>query len=114
MFLKNYTSNVPVSQTMRRIKPVSDKRRREKRIYEIKRKDFLIEHPWCEWALRKLKQRIRATQIHHKRGRAGKLYLDARFWQAVCGEGHKWIHNNIEEARKLGLFCQRGEWGKQP
>lgn len=92
------------------------KTRRQARLrqYQKDAKDFLISHPWCAWgSLQKPPQFIRATQVHHVRGRAGKLLIDQRFWLPMSDAPHKWIHNNIAEARKLGLICPKGEWGKQ-
>lgn len=55
-----------------------------------------------------------AEDVHHLRGRAGTLLIDRRFFKAVSRKGHRWIDANREEARKRGLLCQRGEWGKAP
>lgn len=88
---------------------------RRKRQYQQDAKDFLVRNPWCAWGLKqKPKQYIRATQVHHTRGRAGRLLLDQRFWLAMSDAPHTWIHNNIAQARELGLICPKGEWGKQP
>lgn len=51
-----------------------------------------------------------ATQCHHTRGRRGALLLDKRFWVAVSDAGHRWIHSNPQEARSLGLLCDKGQW----
>lgn len=48
--------------------------------------------------------------IHHKRGRAGTLLLDSRHWAYVCAKCHRWIHANIEDARREGWICERGLW----
>ena len=81
--------------------------------YRHDRKDFLIKNPWCAWALALTPpQHIRATQIHHTRGRIGKLLLDRRYWLGLCEKGHEFVHKNIEEARAMGLICEKGKWGK--
>lgn len=49
----------------------------------------------------------RATEIHHARGRAGRLLLDERFWVPVSRAGHRWIHDHPEAARRAGLL---GPW----
>lgn len=51
-----------------------------------------------------------ATQCHHLRGRVGSLLMDKRFWLPVSAEGHNWIHENMEQARKLGFLCAKGQW----
>lgn len=97
------------------IKPISDKRRVRLAEYKKLRKWFLVEHNYCEWGLRQTPpQHIRATQIHHSRGRQGRLLNDTRFWFAVSEKGHNWIHANIDAARNLGLFCEKGQWNTTP
>lgn len=52
----------------------------------------------------------RPTEVHHKRGRVGDLLTDRRHWLAVGQKCHRWIHENIEEARTLGYICEKGLW----
>ncbi len=54
----------------------------------------------------------RATENHHKRGRISLLLLDKRYWTAICRECHNWIRDHVEEARKLGLIAQKGDWNR--
>lgn len=49
--------------------------------------------------------------IHHMRGRLGKLLTDERYFMAVCRKAHLWIHDNIELARQRGWICETGKWG---
>lgn len=49
-------------------------------------------------------------EVHHTRGRAGALLLDARYWLAVCPACHRWIHDNINEARESNLIAAPGDW----
>tara|TARA_R100000808_G_scaffold2522_1_gene9916 strand:+ start:4729 stop:5070 length:342 start_codon:yes stop_codon:yes gene_type:complete len=97
---------------MKRRKPVnkvSAKRRAELKIYRKLRKQFLDENPKCAVYPNK-----KATDIHHVRGRAGRLYLCTRYWLAVCRQAHIRIGEEPEWARANGFLAQRGEWGKQP
>ena len=48
-----------------------------------------------------------ATQVHHKKGRIGKLLYDVRYFLGVSAEGHKWIEEHPEEAKKLGYSLNR-------
>lgn len=48
---------------------------------------------------------------HHMRGRLGDLLWDVRFFLAVSQQGHDWIHQNIEQARRHGWIAQAGDWG---
>lgn len=103
------------------IPSITAKRRARVAQYTRDRKWFLAEHPWCEWGLRQTPPvHIRSTEVHHSRGKVGRLLLDQRFWFAVSREGHIWIHGlsrvngkivaNVHEARKLGLMCAVGLW----
>src|SRR4051812_46224280 len=101
-------------------KPIARKLR--KRYYSSKRSvldkeyarlriDFLIANPWCAWGLKQNPPlHIRATEIHHTRGRIGRLYLATQYWVGVSEEAHTWIHNHPAAARALGLVCQLGKW----
>lgn len=91
------------------IAPMSAKRRAEMKIYSKLRKEFLAANPKC--AVFPSKQ---ATDVHHLRGRAGKLYLCPDYWLAVSREGHHKINENPTWARENGFLCAKGEWGKQP
>lgn len=57
-------------------------------------------HPVCN----------RLNEIHHTRGRAGSLLLDERFWLPLSKQGHRWVHENMNEARKHGWLCELGKW----
>lgn len=54
------------------------------------------------------------TEVHHLRGRKAGLLRDKRFWMACSRLGHRWIHENVEEARKRGWLCAKGEWNTLP
>ncbi|MDE2020476.1 MAG: hypothetical protein KGJ13_09095 [Patescibacteria group bacterium] len=59
-----------------------------------------------------------ATQCHHKRGRRktreGDLLLAQEWWTPVSAAGHDWIDRNRDEARRLGLLCEAGEYDTWP
>ena len=94
------------------LQPGNSRRSQEMKEYRQKRIDFLVANPYCAWGLKQVpKQFIRSTDIHHTRGRAGRLLLNEKFWLAVSRKAHEWIHLNQNEARALGLLCRRGEWG---
>ncbi len=99
------------SKPRKPIRRFSTRRAALSREYARRAKDFLVRNAWCAWGLKQTPpQHIRATQVHHTRGRIGRLLLDERFWVAVSAAGHEWIHRNIEAARQLGLICERGLW----
>lgn len=49
----------------------------------------------------------KATEIHHMRGRIGKLLLDTKYWLPVTREGHIKIENNSDWAYKNGFSAKR-------
>lgn len=51
-----------------------------------------------------------ATECHHSRGRLGPLLMAEENWIPLCSTAHRWVHENIELARKMGLICPKGEW----
>lgn len=91
----------------------SKRRAAERTKYRKLREQFLQDNPWCAYHLAMNPPRhVPATEIHHSRGRAGRLYLDTRFWIPLSAEGHDWVHNHMDAARHLGLLCDVGEWNK--
>jgi hypothetical protein len=95
------------SERRKRISPISKSQRAKLLIYSRQRIAFLREHKRCA-----VFPNLRATEIHHQRGRAGSLLLDIQYWLAVSFKGHRWIHDNINEARKGGFIAEAGDWGK--
>lgn len=77
----------------------------EAREYSRLRKDFLSRHKFCAVAAARKLPPVRATHVHHVRGRKGANYLDVSTWLAVSFNGDRWIHANEDEARKLGLLA---------
>ena len=68
---------------------------------------FLSANPVCEAC-----ERRASAHVHHKRGRAGALRTDERFWIAVCFRCHRWIHDNPKHAMAHGWLCEAGEWNR--
>ena len=84
------------------IKPVSDKRRLEIKLYTVLRKNYIKENMLCECCLVEM-----ATQIHHKAGRTNDLLNDADYFLAVCSDCHVKIENHPDWAKKNGYSVQR-------
>jgi len=97
------------------IRKVSPKRAAEAKIYRKRKAVFLEEHEECFVCGFYVYPEDR--DLHHKRGRAGKLYLDERFWEMACG-GMRGCHAKIHRDRKWaianGLLGGAGEWGICP
>jgi hypothetical protein len=85
------------------IKKVSKKRSGENAIYLQKRLVFLSlpENQVCPIT------KEQTTEVHHKKGRIGKLFLDEKLWLAVSRKGHQWIEMNPEKAKELGYSLNR-------
>lgn len=48
-----------------------------------------------------------ASEVHHKKGRIGKNFLDTKTWLAVCRNCHQWIEEHPEDAKKRGFSENR-------
>ena len=97
------------------LKPRTAKRAAEEAIYRRRVKERLAnEKPICAVAEVVGSTRIqRATQVHHVFGRRGKLLLWEPGWKFVSMDGHRWIENNMNLARQLGLLAPVGKYNDQ-
>lgn len=93
-------ANVAWNVARKRIMPRSEKRSKEERAYLTLREVFLKDKI-CPITGQP------ATEIHHKKGRIGKLLCDVKYWLAVSREGHIWIENNPKEAKEKGYSLDR-------
>lgn len=91
----------------KRIRPVSKRKAAERKLYVANRDAYLSTHKVC-WGCFKPSR----LELHHVRGRLGPLLLDERYWMALCPECHRWVHENIEAARKRNLIAAAGDWNK--
>lgn len=87
------------------IPQISKKRRVEKLKYDADRIVFLekMENRICPVTGK------RTTEIHHKKTRIGKMFLDQKYWLAVSREGHIYIHKNDKWSRKNGYLISKFE-----
>ena len=85
------------------IKKVSEKRKLEDIEYKRLRLEFLSkpENKICPI------MKTETTDVHHKKGRIGKLYLDTTFWIALSREGHRMVEENPEWAKENGYSFDR-------
>jgi hypothetical protein len=85
------------------IPKVSKKRKIENAKYLVLRIEFLSkkENTICPITNQK------TTDIHHKKGRTGSLFLDTRYWIALSREGHKYVEENPEWAKENGFSLNR-------
>lgn len=102
----NKKKNEGKQKTIKEFKPIpkiSQKRKIENAKYIVLRIEFLgkKENQVCPITGKK------TTEIHHKKGRVGSLFLDVRYWLAVSREGHKKIEENPVWAKKEGYSLSR-------
>lgn len=77
----------------------SAKRKEEREVYAEKRAAYLSTHTFCEFdGCHRL-----ASEIHHK-ARRGANYLNEDTFFGTCRTHHRWIHDNPQEAREIGLL----------
>lgn len=94
-----------------KLKPVSEKRKKESVVYAQKVRAYQIEHPFCEVCsiintVAPVACEQRVQDNHHMMGR-GKYYLDERFFRSACRPGHQWIEDHKNTAREMGLILYR-------
>lgn len=92
--------------TRKRIAPRSAAMVGKMAVYKRLKGEFLAVHRHCAACCGL------AAEVHHTRGRAGTLLLDTRYWMALCPACHRWVHENIEAARKRNLIAAAGDWNK--
>jgi len=87
------------------IKRSTPKRAKQTRLYNKLVASWKVgkvcEFPYC---------RSKADHCHHSRGRVGRLLLAQEHWIALCEHHHHWVHENIKQAREMGLFCELGQF----
>lgn len=85
-----------------RIPHTSKKRAVEKINYLELRNSYLRLHKFCECGCGRY-----ATEVHHKKGKIGKLLTDVRFFLAVCRVCHRKIGDDPKWAIKMGFSVSR-------
>ena len=87
------------------IKKISNRQRKRLMEYRLARTMYMADHPTCEVCNEV------ATDCHHQRGRSGSLISDQRFFKALCRTHHDLCRDRPNEARELGILCEKGKWG---
>lgn len=86
-----------------RIKSVSDKKLTELKEYRVVRDRYLAEHKVCEHPDCKNP----SEDLHHAKGRVGSLLTDVRYFKALCRRCHRWVEENPEQSKEIGLSLSR-------
>lgn len=106
----------------KRVKALPKKalRRQSKRMademsaYYGQRNIFLERYPVCAACLIRGISPAPSSQVHHFRGRQGRLLRDERWWIAICGPCHDFVHSHPRDARRLGLLSSATEFNTMP
>jgi hypothetical protein len=85
----------------KKIKPISDKRSAQNKEYIKLRKEFLKNNPICAVTGKQ------ATEIHHMKGRIGKLLTDVNYFLPVSREAHIKIELFPNWAKEKGYSISR-------
>lgn len=101
-----HATNTKPTVRQKRIRPRSSKKIKEDAEYSVLRKEFLSTRPLCEARVPGKCTRF-ASQVHHKAGRTGSLYLDVSKWLAICHECHTWATEHSKEAIEMGISERR-------
>jgi len=88
---------------LKRIKSVSDKKLVELAEYRVVRDQYLKDHPICEFYTCD----CREVELHHGKGKIGKLLTNPKYFKALCREHHVFVELKPIEAKELGLSFNR-------
>ncbi len=88
----------------KKIKPRSDKRIEEDKVYKVLRQEQLTEHPECQIKIMDICEKV-ATEVHHT-GSRGQNYLKKETFVSGCGPCHRYLHNKMSaiDRRDKGLL----------
>lgn len=90
----------------KKIKSRSTKRAKEESLYLKENKAFLETHREIGTKCPVFPDKP-ITEVHHMKGRIGKLLLDKEFWLPVSSRGHAYIEKHREEAMQKGWSISR-------
>ena len=82
---------------------LSKKRAAEYRQYWKVRKAFLEENPYCKRCGKP------SQDLHHSKGKIGKLLLDTKYFIPLCRIDHTWVELSPKEAKEQGYSVSRLE-----
>lgn len=87
------------------IPKVSAKQMKRLAEYRKVRDEFMKLHPTCQAKLSGCT--IKASDLHHSKGRTGDLLTDKRYFKALCRKCHGYVETHPEQAKELGLSDSR-------
>jgi len=111
-----FTNQTDMIKRKKPIRRVSSKLAVQLEQYFKARLEFLAANPICKVWMDENPSRLsfheyggapRSTDIHHRRGRVGKMLLDTRYWMAVSRTAHQRIHQFPKWAREKGYLLDK-------
>ncbi len=75
--------------------------------YRKVRDQFMKDHPTCQARLESCT--IKATDIHHAKGKIGDLLMDKRYFKALCRSCHSYLEVHPNFAKEQGFSLNRLE-----
>ena len=94
-----------VQEKFSKIAKVGAKRKLENETYQERRIIFLLSRKVCEVNLKGCTKK--SVEVHHKKGRIGKNFLDELYWLPSCRNCHIYLELNPEIAKELGFSENR-------
>jgi hypothetical protein len=85
------------------IRQISKKREQQNREYLRLNKKYLEGHPECEV----INCKNRSNQVHHRKGRIGRLLCATEHFLAVCSPCHAEIELHVNWAKENGYSIDR-------
>jgi len=98
--------NKPTKKIAKPIAPRSQKRGLEEKLYSLKRKVFLQNHPMCQAHIQGVCTN-NSSEVHHKKGRVGDDLLDETNWLALCHNCHEYVERERTWALEMGYSIKR-------
>ena len=83
-----------------RIPPVGKSRAEENKQYKPLADKFKLDNPVCQ--IQHEGCTMHTVDVHHTRGKRGKLLLDIRWFKASCRSCHTWATVKSKEAKEQG------------
>lgn len=111
-FNRMFRNGAPIPR--KPLKKQSKSQQRRLREYYKIRAQYLRDHPACAICLLLDQTPAPSTEVHHVRGRAGKLIFDTRFFAPSCRGCRDVPHNNPKWAREVGLLASAADWNTSP
>lgn len=106
-------SKIPLPRRQKPIARVSVRQKKRLAEYAKVKSEYLKHHQCCELAYTGSSTDYvkchGAVEVHHRRGRVGKLLSEPAHFLPVCRSHHNWIHSNVDKAQRFGWIEQ---WGK--